>query len=505
MKSLTREEKLKKIQELERQAYLVEGLPHLFGRKLYKWASAYIESSNRMNLMCAANQISKSSTNIRKCIKWATSPELWPKLWPSTPKQFWYMYPSQVVASQEFAEKWVKEWLPRGDFKDHPVYGWVADIQQKKIVAIRFNSGVTVYFRSYEMKPVNLQTSSVHAIFADEEMPEHLYSEIIVRTSGADILGHFHMVFTATLGQEFWRQAIEGQASEERFPDAFKQQISMYDCQKYMDGSPGPWTTELIEAQKRRCKSQAEIDRRIYGKFVLDEGLKYPAYSGKNYVEPYEIPHDWLRFSGVDVGSGGKSGHPAAIVFVAVRPDFKKGVAYMGWRGDGIDTTAGDILQHYRIMRGKVQMTRQFYDWQSKDFWNIATRIGEAFEPAEKSHAIGEQMLNVLFKNRMLDIFVSPELRKLHGELKSLKQGEAKTKSKDDLIDALRYAITKIPWDFSCLDEVVPANQKLSLNLETLDPRMRSRLGLDREEFKESLDNYQAEFDEANDLMGYDW
>ena len=60
----------------------------------------------------------------------------------------------------------------------------------------------------------------------------------------------------------------------------------------------------------------------------MDEGLKYPSFQKHvNVVKPYFelIEKDkWLKYAAVDVGSGGKAGHPAAIVFLAVRPDFQK-------------------------------------------------------------------------------------------------------------------------------------------------------------------------------------
>lgn len=446
-----------------------------------------------------------SSTNIRKAIKWATSPNLWKGLWSSPPRQFWYMYPSMRTCHDEFNEKWVKEWLPRGDFKNHPIFGWKAIVDQKKTTAVRFNSGVTIYFKSYEQDVRHLQTSSVHAIFGDEEMPVEVYNEVIMRGSGASIEGYFHLVFTATLGQDFWREAIEEKGEKERFPRAFKQQISMYDCMHYMDGSPSPWTVEKVENAKAKCRSEAEILRRIYGRFVLDEGLKYECYSSGNFVKPYSIPQDWDLYAGVDIGSGGKTGHPGAIVFVAVRPDFQKGAVYLGWRGDKVDTTAGDILQEFKRLKGSKELVAQYYDWNSKDFFNIATRVGEPFIPAEKSHAVGEDTLNVLFKHGMLDIFNNQELQKLDHELKNLKRDTPKVRAKDDFTDALRYAVTKIPWDFTRVakDTEIPRNpvEPTKKRADMHDPRGQMTQG----DFQKSLENYQDEFDEANELMGYDW
>jgi hypothetical protein len=178
-----------RIRLLEQQKSMEEGLPHLYGWPWYQWAWDFFSSTNRFNLLCAANQISKSSTQIRKCIHWATAVDLWPKLWKSRPTQFWYFYPTFDVATSEFHEKWKKEFLPRGEWKDHPVYGWKEEIRNKQIYAIYFNSGVTVYFKSYEQKAENLQTASVYAMFCDEEVPEDLYPEIVSRISAATIRG----------------------------------------------------------------------------------------------------------------------------------------------------------------------------------------------------------------------------------------------------------------------------------------------------------------------------
>lgn len=494
--------------DLEEQVKLKEGLPHLFGMKHYAWSYDLVHSTNTMNFVCAANQISKSSALQRRCITRATSPSMWSKWWPSRPNQFWYFYPSIKVATTEFHEKWVKEWLPRGEFKNHPQFGWQEDIQQKKIVAVRFNSGVTVYFFSYEQKLSNVQTSSVHEIFADEEMPVDRYDEVIMRIASPTIAGTFNMVFTATLGQEFWREVIEEKGIGERFPTAFKRQVSMYDCKVYRDGTPSKWTDQEITKVKLKCKSEAEILRRVYGRFVIDEGLKYECYRpSRNFVKPFKIPADWLIFSGVDIGSGGSSGHPSAICFVAVNPEFTKGVIFDGWRGDKVETTAGDVALKYRLMRGTRRCVGEYYDWQAKDFWTITDRLGEAFQKADKSHELGEQVLNVLFKNSMLLIFDTPELRKLDQELRTLKRDTAKKDAKDDFADAARYSVSKIPWDFSCIvpgeEAVIP--EYTTEQIANMSHRERTVLGLTAKEFKENLDVYQGEFDEANANVEYDW
>ena len=136
--------KIERIKMLERQQELKEGLPFLYGWKHYGWSRKFFESTNHENFLVAANQVGKSSANIRKCIHWATEKSLWPELWNTallgTPNQFWYFYPTRDVATIEFKTKW-SLFLPKGKFKNDPKYGWPEEMDRKQIIAIHFNSG----------------------------------------------------------------------------------------------------------------------------------------------------------------------------------------------------------------------------------------------------------------------------------------------------------------------------------------------------------------------------
>ncbi len=437
-------------------------LPHLYGQKFYPWSKAFFESTNRFVFLCAGNQLGKSSIQIRKAIHWATAKELWPKLWPGSPNvhQFLYMYPSKPVATTEYFEKWVPDFLPK-DKKDL-VYGWKEEFKNKEIWAIHFNSGVSIYFKTYAQDTQDLQTSTIHAIFCDEEIPESHYHETRTRLTATQ--GYFSLVFTATLGQELWRKTIEPQNPEEELhKDALKLQVSLWDCLKYADGTKSPWTPERIKEIEMNCATEAEAQKRVHGKFVISGGgLVYESFSRTNNMcARRTIPHDWLIYTGVDIGSGGGN-HPAAISMVAVRPDFKYGIVFKGWRGDGVVTTAADVLDKhtelltYHIPNSQGTLTKvqyyptlQLYDWHNKDFHTIASRAGQAFTPADKSRERGTTLLNTLFKLKMLDIMDGdPELSKLVLELSSLQGITPKTRALDDFCDSLRYSLSSIPWDF---------------------------------------------------------
>ncbi len=492
----------KERRDREAKEELEWGLPHLFSFKWYSWARVFFESVNKLNFLCAANQISKSSTQIRKCIEWATNKSLWRRLWPGkVPNQFWYLYPSQKQVNAEFKTKW-QEFLPRGRFKDDPKYGWKVIKEGPNVVGIDFFSGITLYFKTYSQKEEALQTGTVYALFCDEELPVGIYSELMFRITSTD--GYFHMVFTATIGQDYWRRVIEPEdEKEELLPGALKLQVSLYDAIEYEDGSPGAFTMEKILIVKNRCPTPQEVERRVDGRFVTDRaGRKYPTFDSKaHYCTPHRIPEEWEIYSGVDIGSGG-DGHPSAIAFVAVDPGYTRGVLFYGWRGDDIgNTTAPDTMDRYRAMRYErgLKPTRQFYDQGCRDFKTIAERLNEPFEAAEKHHDIGDEIVNLVFKYNMMHVFEGDmELAKFGQEITTVKKSTPKTKRKDDLVDAFRYAITQIPWNMDAIardhTEMAPIPKE-----ETYEERcLRERKERIRPPIDAENAELEAEFHELN-------
>jgi phage terminase large subunit-like protein len=429
---------------------LKEDLPHLHGWKWYAWAREFFESRNRMNLLCAANQIGKSSAAIRKNIEWACNKKLWPELWDSTPKQFWYFYPSDQVATIEVEKKWVPEFLPRGDMKNHEFYGWDIEYKSGDVAAIHFRSGCSIFFKSYGQKVINLQTSSVHMMTFDEEAPEEIINECLARLRATR--GYFNQVFTATRGLQVWYRAMEciGTA-EEMFSSAWKRSVSMRECMFYDDGTPSPWTPERIKEAEGYCTSASEILKRIDGRFVKDEGRRYLTFDpDKSLGDPNEkIPANWRYYAGVDIGSGGRGRSAGAIIIIACSPDLDRGRVVRTWRGDFEETTAKDILEKYKELKQGITITQACYDYQSREFGLIASRSGEPFLAADKQRNSGEQITNTLFQSGALTIDNGVyDTRKLVTELMSVPAGEKNRKYQDDLTDALRYVLKLIPWDF---------------------------------------------------------
>ncbi len=281
-------------------------------------------------------------------------------------------------------------------------------------------------------------------------MVESLYPELVFRLADTD--GHYHMVFTATRGQLMWLRAMEGQGDEELFPDAHKTQVSMFDCQTFMDGTPGRYSIAKIKEIIASCQNQTEVMRRVYGKFVRESGRVYHQFDPLTaFMVPRPIPHSWNIYSAIDNGSGADSGHPAAYSFIAVRPDNREAWVFGGWRGDGIETAAGDVVGRWDVAREGRQPVVTAYDWSAKDLETIARRQGITLTKAEKSHDTGENIVNTLFRYGMLKIFDTPELRKLGSECLTVMHETPKRKRLDDLSDTVRYAVCEIPWDWTAI------------------------------------------------------
>jgi len=499
--------KLAKLDMLERQEEQRRLLPHRYLFKHYRWSQEFYEDvHSRLQVLTASNQCSKSSSQIRKCIELATNKDLWKHAWPKkykvlgeqfVPDLTWYLYPDKKTADSEFRFKW-KQFMP-GYGPDHPVYGWKAIYDgQKYISEIRFNSGVTIQFKFYSQDVHNLQSGSVYAMFIDEEPDWYLMPELLMRLNATG--GFLNAVFTPTKAQENWRRIVEPKNEAERlWPNARVWQISLYDCVLYADGSPSQWTHEEIKSVEMKCATEKEIQKRVYGKFIREEGLALPSFGPDNRCDVSKldvIAEDWARFASCDYGGGGTS-HPSAICFIAVRPDFKLGYIYKFWRGDGILTSAQDVLDKLLEMRGADYVWQISFDWAAKDLGTLAERQGLSIKKADKQREAGNALLNSLFKQKMLFLPYGndndhQQFEKLAGEFDVLSLETDKKRAADDGYDATRYTAMMIPWQFEYKGQYTEPGEKP----KDVDPR---RQGFELAE--KPSDEFLSEMAEWQDLL----
>lgn len=512
----------KELELLRKKQEMEEVLPHLYV-PMYPWQREIHDSTNRVNLLTAANQIGKSSCLIRRIIANSTDPLRWERMWGHKvkPKQFWYFYPDGLTVEKEVETKWIPEWLPRHRMERDPQFGWKIQRKNNRPDAIHFNAGPIVYFQMYTKSVKNVQAGSIHEVYCDEEMPLEFYDELMFRLTATS--GIFTSGFTPTLNQLFWKQAME---TNKVLPRALKLTVSMYDCLKYEDGSPSRvMTLDKIREAESKCKNDTEKQRRIWGRFITEEGRTYYAFDFDKHVVPPKKTDKWYIYAAVDYGSGKdpnveagkkKKNHPAAMVFLAVRHDYKKGAVLRSWRGDNVKTTAGDVFNKYMELSKDVQVTQACYDAAAVDFGTIATRSGVSFVKADKQRDTGEDLVNTLFKHGMLEIFDDdPENMKLAGELLHImisnQAGDAK--KDDDLADALRYACKLVPWDLSVINEKIkeeleakdePPRPMTEAEFQAMQIKLRrgEDVGGSQPDTAEGWSELESEFDHWNSEYG---
>jgi phage terminase large subunit-like protein len=429
-----------------------------------------------------------STVQIVKCLNMAMRQDLWPYWFPKRkPKTFIYAYPSAALCSLELSEKWIKDYLPRGEMKQDPRFGWELHKDAKgQPEKITFNSGVTVWFRFYSQAPSSLQASTVDCIFLDEETPRAHYDELQVRTQAtqAQGSGYTSMVFTATLGQQYLYDCMERQGTpHETFVGAWKRQISVFDCITYADGSPSEiWSKEYIEKDLiPKYRNERERARRLMGRFVKSSGILFEEFETKQNTEEQGITKmdGWRSFVGIDYGSGGEYGHSSAIVHVKVDPSYENIRVVDVWWSQKRRMTQGDLLVRYKMMAPKFGVHNAFADWGATDLFTLAAREGVRLHKAEKSHDIGLNLLNALFKDAQLKIIMgtSPHVGQLIQELSSVSEDTPKRHRLDDCADALRYAVSLIPMRLKSLKDSKKKVQEIAT--AQISPREAFYKGLD--------------------------
>lgn len=512
-----------KLALLEREKELRDGLGYRYAHKFYKFQREFIESRNKMNLLVAANQLGKSSANIIRCCEHAFSTdEERTRLWGNKfnvkkdTLLIWYFYPDFMTATTAFATTWQK-YLPSGlyltDERLRDQYGWKAHYgSEKKISHITFRKGI-IQFKAYGQSSLNLQAASCYETFCDEELPYEHYPEIRSRMNYTD--GYFNMVFTATLGQKEWYDAMEKQGdADEMFPNARKWNVSLWDCMVYEDGSPSIWSKDRIIAVSNQYGTEDEVEKRVNGRFIVDkQALVFSAFRNDNIIKPFEIPKEWEIYCGIDIGSGGKN-HKSAIVFTAIRPDHKYGVVVDLWREDINPTTPEDVLKKFREMRSKFKNTVfSFYDYAATDFEKlIFNEEVEMLYRATKNPEEGIGIINSLMKNNMLQFFNTGDVPKIFQEFRLVRTKQPKNKRRDDACDGLRYSISKIDFDFSDVksDELISADtykaeekEKSKTYFEERSVRGFMNTKRQQEEDLRKNKSIEEEFADNNDIFDY--
>lgn len=488
--------------------YLNEDFSACYAHKLYPWQRDFLLSRQRLMFLTAGNQLGKSAGSILRCLNQCLRKDLWQYWFPKRqPRTMAYLYPDAKLLSVEFAEKWVKLYLPKGKLKNDPKWGWREVNNEKGLLDhVIFATGVTLYYRTYSQAVTSLQAHTFDAVFCDEETPAAHFDELQVRTqmTAAVGSGYVSMVFTATIGQQFLYDCMEMQGkSTETFVGAWKRQISAYDCLTYCDGSPSEiWTLDYIEKElKPKYRNKREMEKRLLGRFIRTEGLQFEEFDYKENTEELGVTDmtGWRSFIGIDFGTGGEYGHSSSIVHLKIDQTYSIARVVYVWTSKKKRMTQSDLLLQYKALASDIGPHICFADWGATDLFTLAARERVRIEKADKSREMGVNLINTLFKEKQLKIIIGGpgHASFLIHELQTLATAKSKNHAVDDCVDALRYGISQVPMRLTALKL---AEKKKQADLSNINPRMAFYKGLALKGDPMRMKDDEDDYDYAKDL-----
>lgn len=222
-----------------------------------------------------------------------------------------------------------------------------------------------ILFKTYDQGRIRWQGSTIDFIWMDEEPPEDIYSEGMVRVQVKK--GFIMMTFTPLLGMS----AVVERFLKEKPQGSIVVKMGIADAEHYTP-----------EERQRRIMKYPEHEReaRANGEPVMGSGRVFPVDHNTLLCQPIQIPAYWPRIAGLDIGWD----HPTAGVWLAWDRDSDIIYVYdtyrmreqtpvvhaaaikargpwipMAWPHDGLqhDTGSGKILaQQYRT-QGVLMLT----------------------------------------------------------------------------------------------------------------------------------------------------
>ena len=169
---------------------------------------------------------------------------------------------------------------------------------------IFLKNGSTIGFKSCDSGVEKFQGTSKHWILFDEEPPESIFKECLMRT--IDTKGKIICAMTPTNGMTWTYDNIYEQRNSDPDIDCF-----MYDTynNKYLE-------SESLKKLEKMFPSE-EREMRFHGKFIQLSGLIFKEYNSDiHIIDPFEIPTgwNWTRFRSIDHGQNNPTGVPLVAI-----------------------------------------------------------------------------------------------------------------------------------------------------------------------------------------------
>ena len=187
----------------------------------------------------------------------------------------------------------LSRWIPKSSL----VAGSWEDSYDKQSRVLTLSNGSRMDFLTGEMDAEKHAGTSRNFCWIDEETPEHIFNENMLRL--VDVVGHWWLTMTPVLGmtwvyRRYYEPYAEGVVTDET------QNLAVFQAPT----DDNPYLPEGALETMLAGMSSEEKEARRYGKFMAASGLIYPAFNPALHVidpiDPVDIVHPVV--TGMDHG-----------------------------------------------------------------------------------------------------------------------------------------------------------------------------------------------------------
>lgn len=286
-------------------------------RELYPKHQRFFElgAFTRQRLMMAANRVGKTeSVGLYEVVAHATG--LYPKWWKGRTfdraVSIWCVGDTGKTVRDVLVRKLLGNvdeigtgLIPADCYVKHTLSQGIRE--SADTIFIRHSSGgtSTITFKTYEEKRESFQGTEIDIILLDEEPPEDIYSECLLRTmvGGGMVL----LTFTPLRGMtkvilSFFQ---EGDINQPKNADGKAVVMASWDDVPHISKADQDDMLASMPAFQRNARSK--------GIPSMGAGVVYPVSEDRIVVDPFIIPETWKRAYGLDVGWNRTAGIHGAL------------------------------------------------------------------------------------------------------------------------------------------------------------------------------------------------
>ncbi len=337
---------------------------------------------------------------------------------------------------------WIEDIVMTSGRKDNPAAGVIDQIFVRNV----FGGTSVIGFKSCDQGRERFQGSSLDFVWFDEEPPQDIYEECVMRV--LDRKGDIFGTMTPLKGLTFLYSEIY--LNRRNNPEVWYE---------FMEWDDNPFLSRRETRALTAAMDETTLQSRRYGRFCTREGLVYPEFDESVHViEPFSVPKEWQDTISIDPGlKNPLSAHWYAVDYdgnvYVVAEHYRAGLNVeehaaelfrisdeIGWKRDAkgrlsalIDPAAGQ-----RTLSSVKSVSELFYE------------RGVLVNPrVEKDVFSGIARVKSYLKrdNGLPDLFIFSNCVHLIREFKGYfwGEGESPVKRDDHAMDELRYYLMSRP------------------------------------------------------------